>query len=76
MSVADQVAECVQAAFNRLPRSAHPRTYADGNREWVPLSGIVVHKAGHEPRCVALGSVVEYLLCPDLEADYLTAAPE
>lgn len=41
---ADAVAECVLRAFEALPAKAKPRTYPNGSREWVPLSGIVVSR--------------------------------
>lgn len=38
----ERVAHTVLTHFDSLPRSCKPRTLADGTREWVPISGIVL----------------------------------
>lgn len=37
----DEIAEIVQAQFDRLPQKRKPQSRGDGLQEWVPLSGIV-----------------------------------
>jgi len=39
---ADAIADCVLATFDRLPEQRKPRARAPGQREWVPLAGIVL----------------------------------
>jgi hypothetical protein len=42
---ADDIADCVLAAFDRLPNKFKPRILADGKRrEWVPLAGMVLSR--------------------------------
>jgi hypothetical protein len=40
----DAIADCVLAAFDQLPARRKPRPRGDGEKEWVPLSGIVLAK--------------------------------
>ena len=40
----DAIADCVLATFDQLPARRRPRPRGDGEREWVPLSGIVLAK--------------------------------
>jgi hypothetical protein len=57
----DAVADCVLAAFHRLPDKRKPRPRRDAAAEWVPLAGIVLTAFVHgklELACVSLGSVV------------------
>ncbi|KAK6429841.1 hypothetical protein LTR95_014013 [Oleoguttula sp. CCFEE 5521] len=50
----DAIADCVLAAFNKLPAKFKPRALAKGGRESVPLAGIVlcrnIETAEHGPR--------------------------
>ena len=41
---ADLIAERVLETFHRLPSKYHPRILTNGQREWVPLAGIVLSK--------------------------------
>ncbi|OQO03109.1 hypothetical protein B0A48_11364 [Cryoendolithus antarcticus] len=41
----DAIADCVLAAFNKLPAKFKPRALANGGRESVPLAGIVLCRA-------------------------------
>jgi len=41
---ADAIADCVLAAFEKLPEKRKPRPRSDGSREWVPLAGVVLSK--------------------------------
>jgi len=52
----DNVADCVLAAFDKLPTKFKPRVYPNGSKEWVPLAGIVL-SLGTEGglQCVSLG---------------------
>lgn len=45
---ADSIADCVLEAFAALPAHRKPRVLANGNREWVPLAGVVVEYAGEQ----------------------------
>jgi len=44
LKLGNAVAKCVHDAFKLLPAKSKPRTYTDGSREWVPLSGIVLSR--------------------------------
>jgi tRNA-specific adenosine deaminase 1 len=56
---ADAVADCVLAAFHRLPDKRKPRARRDASAEWVPLTGIVLSTATDGALvCVSLGSVL------------------
>lgn len=48
LKLGDRIAQCVLETFRKLPAKAKPRSYGDGSREWVPLSGIVLAKANTE----------------------------
>jgi hypothetical protein len=37
----DEIAETVEAQFDRLPQKRKPQSRGDSLQEWVPLSGIV-----------------------------------
>ncbi|KAL9117767.1 MAG: hypothetical protein Q9187_005696 [Circinaria calcarea] len=43
-SLEDRIADIVLARFNELPAKSKPATDNEGNRSWVPLSGIVLSK--------------------------------
>jgi hypothetical protein len=49
----DAVASTVLSAFEALPDRCKPRHRADGTREWVVLSGIVVSQGRVESPCAA-----------------------
>ena len=54
---ANDIADIVLNAFRNLPVKAKPRSYPNGTREWVPLSGVVISSRKHPFRkCVALGT--------------------
>ena len=66
--IGNAVAAAVIKQFEALPKKAKPRTHEDGHREWIPLSGIVLHLSSEEEvkgknneaikrkfHCVALG---------------------
>ncbi|KAF2455837.1 adenosine deaminase/editase [Lineolata rhizophorae] len=57
----DNIANCVLAAFDGLPSKSKPRRRTDEKREWVPLSGIVLEKAGGPLECVALATGMKCL---------------
>ena len=40
--LAERVASLVLSTFKSLPQKCKPRTYPDGSREWIPMSGIVL----------------------------------
>ena len=40
----DAIADCVLAAFGALPAKFKPRALPHGNREWVPLAGVVMSR--------------------------------
>ena len=42
LSLEDRVATLVHAHFDSLPRRSKPTIHANGKREWIPLSGIVL----------------------------------
>lgn len=41
-SFEDRIAELVLAQFESLPAKSKPTDGGGGNREWVPLSGVVL----------------------------------
>ena len=41
-SLEDRIAELVCAQFEKLPVRSKPTNSGDGNREWVPMSGVVL----------------------------------
>lgn len=40
--IEDRIADIVLAKFNELPAKSKPAIDGNGNRSWVPLSGIVL----------------------------------
>jgi tRNA-specific adenosine deaminase 1 len=40
----DAIADAVLEAFDKLPPKCKPRPRSDGEREWIPLAGIVIAK--------------------------------
>ena len=36
------MASLALSTFDSLPQRCKPRTYPDGSREWIPMSGIVL----------------------------------
>ncbi|KAF2101278.1 adenosine-deaminase domain-containing protein [Rhizodiscina lignyota] len=57
----DDIANCVLAAFEALPPKFKPRERAQGKREWVPLSGIVLSSELEPLTCVALATGMKCL---------------
>ncbi|KAF2433183.1 hypothetical protein EJ08DRAFT_647566 [Tothia fuscella] len=57
----DDIAQCVINTFQSLPAKRKPRQRTDGKREWVPLSGIVLHKDGLPLVCASLGTGMKCL---------------
>ncbi|KAK5009457.1 hypothetical protein LTR28_000970 [Elasticomyces elasticus] len=45
LPTADAIADCVLRTFDALPAKHKPRPRENGEREWVPLAGIVISKA-------------------------------
>ena len=56
----ERVAHTVLHSFQTLPRSSKPRTLADGTREWIPISGIVLARnpdsSAEELTCISVGT--------------------
>ncbi|KAL1961319.1 hypothetical protein VTO42DRAFT_47 [Malbranchea cinnamomea] len=59
-SLEDRIASLVHAHFNALPERSKPKIHANGKREWIPLSGIVLVTGENTPQeeltCVALAT--------------------
>jgi tRNA-specific adenosine deaminase 1 len=51
---ADEIADRVLAAFERLPANGKPALRPNGVHEWVPLSGIVAEAEDGTLTCLAL----------------------
>ncbi|KAF7715159.1 tRNA-specific adenosine deaminase 1 [Penicillium ucsense] len=56
--LASRIASLVHAHFDRLPARSKPKIFADGSREWIPMTGIVAVKGQGSPcdtlHCIAV----------------------
>jgi tRNA-specific adenosine deaminase 1 len=68
LKLGNAVTKCVHDAFRLLPAKAKPRSYPDGSREWVPLSGFVLSRprTSKDVTCKDEDSVEEVLTCVSL----------
>ncbi|KIW45260.1 uncharacterized protein PV06_03661 [Exophiala oligosperma] len=58
VSLPQNIANLVLSKFDTLPQKCKPRTQPNGQREWTPMSAIVLAKSGHDPEltCVSLAT--------------------
>ncbi|KAJ5157292.1 uncharacterized protein N7482_008392 [Penicillium canariense] len=58
--LASRIAALVHAHFDALPARNKPKIFADGSREWIPMTGIVAVKGKHTPseslHCISVTS--------------------
>lgn len=63
MSKADLIAECVLKTFEALPTKFKPRTLPAGQREWVPLAGIVLSRGELSAATVTCAALATGMKC-------------